>query len=187
MMLICKACHAENPEDVDFCQVCNAPLNEETADLDKTYLVTNLLGEYELGDDPWKWGQFLFQENYLLILEIKGTNNQIIISPRKKVILGRSGAEATVAEEENEGILVDFQQLGGLLAGVSRQHAQMTFNDHLVTVKDLGSTNGTRINGRKLDPHAPRLLREGDELQLGKLTLTTRFYKPEREKRKVKD
>ncbi|MBZ0306567.1 MAG: FHA domain-containing protein [Anaerolineae bacterium] len=180
--MICKACHAENPEDVDLCQVCNAPLTNETMDLDKTYLVTNLLGEYELGKDTWKWGQFLFQEDYLLILELKGTDNQVIVSPRKKIILGRSGTDE-ITGEETEGALVDFQQLGGLLAGVSRQHAQVTFNDHLVTVMDLNSTNGTRINGRRLDPHSPRLLREGDELQLGKLTLTAHFYKPKREKR----
>jgi pSer/pThr/pTyr-binding forkhead associated (FHA) protein len=183
-VLVCKACKAENPDDVDRCQECNAPLHDATADLDKTYLVTNILGEHDLDRDPWKWGQFLFQENYLLILEIKGSNNQVIISPRRRVVLGRSGTDG---ESESDGTLVDFQQLGGLTAGVSRQHAVVSFSDHLVTITDLASTNGTRVNGLKLEPNSPRLLREGDELQLGKLVLNTRFYKPERDKRKIRE
>src|SRR5215210_2138962 len=35
------------------------------------------------------------------------------------------------------------------------------------TVRDLGSTNGVKVNGRKLDPSRPQSLRAGDTITLG--------------------
>jgi len=53
---------------------------------------------------------------------------------------------------------------------VSRQHARVERtgeDDHTIT--DLGSQNGTKINGVRVTEH---LLRHGDELQIGKFLLT---------------
>ena len=38
-------------------------------------------------------------------------------------------------------------------------------------VEDLGSTNGTRVNGESLAPHQPRALRDGDEISFGGVSL----------------
>jgi pSer/pThr/pTyr-binding forkhead associated (FHA) protein len=38
-----------------------------------------------------------------------------------------------------------------------------------LTLVDLGSTNGTHLNGQRLIPNQPRVLRDGDEVRLGKL------------------
>jgi len=40
-----------------------------------------------------------------------------------------------------------------------------------LSVEDLNSTNGTRINGYKLDAGRAYRLRNGDELELGRLRL----------------
>ena len=47
---------------------------------------------------------------------------------------------------------------------VSRRHALLIRNDDGWTVYDLGSTNGTRINGWRVERAT---LRPGDELELG--------------------
>lgn len=52
---------------------------------------------------------------------------------------------------------------------VSRRHARIDCGPDGWTVEDLGSTNGIKVNGRRLD--RTRLF-DGDELQLGNVRLT---------------
>ncbi len=53
--------------------------------------------------------------------------------------------------------------------GVSRRHAKIVdHGDGIVNVLDLGSTNGTFVNGRRIDA---AVLREGDELKVGQVVL----------------
>jgi pSer/pThr/pTyr-binding forkhead associated (FHA) protein len=42
-------------------------------------------------------------------------------------------------------------------------------------IRDLGSTNGTRLNGALLSPEQPVRLRDGDELELGQFRTVVRF------------
>ncbi|WHT19899.1 FHA domain-containing protein [Crossiella sp. CA-258035] len=58
---------------------------------------------------------------------------------------------------------------------VSRRHACLDRSGDEVTVSDLGSTNGTWLNGQRL--HGPQPLRDGDLLRLGGLEL--RYAAPE--------
>ena len=54
---------------------------------------------------------------------------------------------------------------------VSRRHARLTRRDGRLCVEDLNSTNGTRVNGRRLEPFAPRVLAPGDAVALGEVAL----------------
>jgi pSer/pThr/pTyr-binding forkhead associated (FHA) protein len=54
---------------------------------------------------------------------------------------------------------------------VSRRHVLIIREGNLLKVADLGSTNGTYLNGVRLQQHQPRLLRTGDRLSLGELVL----------------
>lgn len=56
-------------------------------------------------------------------------------------------------------------------AAASRQHARLEVVPDRVTVEDLGSANGTLVNGALLAPGAPRAMREGDLLTIGQLQL----------------
>jgi hypothetical protein len=51
-------------------------------------------------------------------------------------------------------------------ARASRVHARIRVGAAGVTVEDLGSKNGVRVNGVRIDRH-PRALRPGDELAIG--------------------
>ena len=55
--------------------------------------------------------------------------------------------------------------------GVSRQHACIFQRGDTVEVQDLASTNGTLLNGERLAPYVPEPLKDGDQLQLGKLLI----------------
>lgn len=50
---------------------------------------------------------------------------------------------------------------------ISRQHCEFSIAGNQVAVKDLGSKNGTLVNGTRIESSTP--LTEGDEIQIGKL------------------
>jgi len=52
---------------------------------------------------------------------------------------------------------------------VSRRHAKIEMAGGEPVLTDLSSSNGTFVNGERLD--GPRAIREGDELRLGKCVL----------------
>jgi pSer/pThr/pTyr-binding forkhead associated (FHA) protein len=54
---------------------------------------------------------------------------------------------------------------------VSHRHAILArLDDGSLTVRDIGSANGTRLNGRDLEPLTDAALKDGDELTLGHWT-----------------
>ena len=55
--------------------------------------------------------------------------------------------------------------------GISRRHARLDFDGAQVVLTDLGSTNGTMVNGQRVSAMA---LNPGDVIQLGTTTLTFR-------------
>lgn len=57
-------------------------------------------------------------------------------------------------------------------ARVSRRHAAVVLNGQELTVRDLGSTNGTKLEGEPLAPEQPRPFTAGQKLSLGGLELT---------------
>jgi ABC transport system ATP-binding/permease protein len=52
--------------------------------------------------------------------------------------------------------------------GVSRKHARLTFQNNQYLLEDLGSSNGTFVNGERIS--VPWSLRNGDIISLGKMT-----------------
>ena len=57
--------------------------------------------------------------------------------------------------------------------GVSRQHARIQLAGGIAFVEDLGSKNGTWVNGSRIETKAP--LHDGDKIRFGMATLTFRL------------
>ncbi len=51
---------------------------------------------------------------------------------------------------------------------ISGKHAEVTFMSGVCLLKDVGSSNGTLVNGSKLEPQEPLELHDGDEIVFGK-------------------
>jgi len=58
---------------------------------------------------------------------------------------------------------------------VSRRHARIVVSEGKATIEDLGSKNGTRVGGRRID--SPRVLEGGDQIELGPVVLTFRVFR----------
>lgn len=52
---------------------------------------------------------------------------------------------------------------------LSRRHARLRLIDGRLTIEDLGSTNGTIVDGMRLPPDTPRPLRNGAQLVMGEI------------------
>jgi pSer/pThr/pTyr-binding forkhead associated (FHA) protein len=55
--------------------------------------------------------------------------------------------------------------------GISRRHARLDYDGSQVVLTDLGSTNGSMVNGQRISAVA---LNPGDMIQIGTTTLTFR-------------
>jgi hypothetical protein len=67
---------------------------------------------------------------------------------------------------------LDLGPFGAQDAGVSRRHAVIFASDESLFIRDLGSTNGTFVNGYTLEPNQPYRLSEGDRIEFGQMLLT---------------
>jgi len=86
------------------------------------------------------------------------------------VLRGRS---ATTAVKLGDGIITagrhDDCQLRIKSSEVSRRHCQFFEKNGMLLVKDMGSSNGTLLNGKRIE--GQRVLEPGDELTIGPVKL----------------
>jgi pSer/pThr/pTyr-binding forkhead associated (FHA) protein len=66
---------------------------------------------------------------------------------------------------------IDLTPYQAYASGVSRLHAVVKRDASRVLVMDLGSSNGTYVNGRRINPHVEEPLSHGDIVALGKLKI----------------
>jgi hypothetical protein len=86
-------------------------------------------------------------------------------SPQGRVIHDLDRSVLVIGRDAVSDIVV-------LEPAVSRRHALVQVMDDAVTVTDLGSTGGTKINGAKITPDLPSTLQQGDFITLGRVVLT---------------
>ncbi|MGH3147062.1 MAG: FHA domain-containing protein [Rubrobacter sp.] len=83
-----------------------------------------------------------------------------ILAPQTRFQL--EDGETSVGRSSGSGIVLKSDDYA------SGQHAQLTRHGGLLYVEDLGSTNGTFVNGRKTVGATP--LRDGDTVRVGSTT-----------------
>ncbi|MFM8322586.1 MAG: FHA domain-containing protein [Chloroflexota bacterium] len=98
-------------------------------------------------------------------LNIISTGEMLIVDGGKETTLGRVSEGQPVVPD------LDLTPYKAYEAGVSRMHASLRTIEDQVMVTDLGSANGTRINGRQISAHIPYPIRHGDILTLGKFKI----------------
>ena len=103
-----------------------------------------------------------------VILQFLPTGACVSLSLKQPMVLGRG-----LSQDVNTMLdLTDFQ---GLLYGVSRQHCKLERRDDRLYLTDLGSTNGTYCNNKRLPPFQEHMIGHGDRLIVGALHIAILF------------
>jgi pSer/pThr/pTyr-binding forkhead associated (FHA) protein len=100
-----------------------------------------------------------------LRIKVLSSGRQVQLSSQKEIHLGRLDVARGIFPD------LDLTPDGGLEAGVSRRHCKIHRQLATYLVEDIGSPNGTFLNGKRLTPYLPHVLNDGDELQLGRIKL----------------
>lgn len=61
----------------------------------------------------------------------------------------------------------DYANILGKCIYISGMHARLTQNDSVWSITDLGSRNGTKVNGVACQPNVPMAFKTGDTIKLG--------------------
>ncbi|MBC7812402.1 MAG: FHA domain-containing protein, partial [Burkholderiales bacterium] len=56
-----------------------------------------------------------------------------------------------------------------------RHHAALALHESRLDVRDLGSCNGTFLNGMRLNAHHPYQVKHGDEIRCGQMVMRLFF------------
>jgi CheY-like chemotaxis protein len=102
-------------------------------------------------------------------LRVVGTPHMIHVPASESIMVGRGDPKRGMVPE------VDLTPYAAHVLGVSRQHARISVLKDRVVVRDLGSANGTFLNGHVLSPNEDYRLRHGDQLSFGQLHLQVNF------------
>jgi pSer/pThr/pTyr-binding forkhead associated (FHA) protein len=167
-MVKCPHCGHENESDKVLCDKCSLPLKLEK--VDETDFLED--GDANLGrSGPMPIGTARMGSEKELLLRIRDHDEPVKVYLKGSLILGRRDSSTG----EIAGVGLD--EFNARELGVSRQHTELTYENGIVQVKDLGSKNATFLNGQKLIAHQSRILRDGDELRLGRLVIHVYFPK----------
>lgn len=153
MKRTCPECQLENIPNTLFCERCGHDLRIVDDD-------GSLEPAVSASESP-QWGLYVLPNGPTLSLP--GTD---------LVLLGRGRSTA-------RGIrTIDLTTVGGLEAGVSRKHALLQRDEEGFTLEDLGSKNGTRLNGKPITAHEPISVEVDDVIRLGQLALQLVSVRP---------
>jgi pSer/pThr/pTyr-binding forkhead associated (FHA) protein len=148
--VFCSRCGQPVSEDARFCAACGAPVADDGASANDT------TASIELGAlDP------AHQPEELPLLE-PGTGMLVVVrgpNAGSRFLLDRD--ITTVGRHPDADIFLDD-------VTVSRRHAELRRTDEGMLVRDLGSLNGTYVNGERVDE---RLLVTSEEVQIGRFKL----------------
>ena len=164
-MITCPNCQHQNITGTLFCSQCGAQLikkhdisNPQTipaADFAYQRLITNRLTSTP--DEPIVGSK--------AALHIMDAGKIVPLTGRDEFTLGRTAEGQPITPD------IDLSPYKAYEKGVSRLHAKIKINGSIITVIDLGSVNGTRVNGQKIAPDQPYPLNHGDILSLGKIKI----------------
>jgi len=164
-MIKCPFCQTIHVDNTLFCSECGTYLLEEeeieTSPLDIAEKENTPLSFPARTPSPTLEGAS--PKSIQLTI---GKSRRIVELPLNKVAyIGRVDPASTIFPE------LDLTNDGAIEYGISRRHARILQQGNTVVVEDLGSINGTFINGERLAPYLPEVLQDGDTLLLGQLKI----------------
>ena len=163
----CANCGKAHQPNTLVCSGCGVSFDPHGAEVTKD-TKDRLPGLTEVGHARKGQGQEAPFTNTTIIFD--NGHRQLILPVAAVVEVGRLGGT------EDAQSTLDLSPFGALEKSVSRRHLSIRRWKSLIYVADLGSTNGTWLNGQRLFPNGERLLCSNDELRLSHLTLRVQYH-----------
>ena len=167
-MIACPSCQHEEYYGALFCSECGTQLTFQDLSPPETAVYPG--NEHAKGPQPSVEELLIKTSTHSSSdarVSIKLTNNGLILPLD-------SGSEFTLGRVSgNQPILpdIDLTPYQAYEGGVSRLHATIRIEKLAATITDLGSANGTRVNGKLVPPHTLQPLENGDIIALGKFKI----------------
>ena len=166
-VLVCPKCKNENELETKICVYCG----ELLINVEKSATTKFLIENEEDDNNTPRWGSARFNARTNLVLGIDGETRTLEFDAERieELIIGR--------EDPKTGTIpgVNLSSYGATEKGVSRKHASIIRKDGSLYLVDHASANGTFLNGHKLVANQSRVLRDGDDVRLGKLEIRVTF------------
>jgi hypothetical protein len=170
MDLICPKCGKQNQSASKFCFGCGTKLTNSSVQLEEIKTEDKEAGEvYATSvispEDCMADEDLSTRPLSLAILVFKECDKEIAIPFRAQVILGRKDKSSKNFPD------VDLTDLDKDRI-TSRRHASFIYLNGQYYLRDLGSMNGTFVNGVRLESNTDNLLKYGDEVMFGQMVCT---------------
>jgi predicted component of type VI protein secretion system len=112
--------------------------------------------------------RFEFPADASAVLQFLPTGACVSLTLEHPMVLGRGLSP-------DRGKMLDLSDFQGLTYGVSRQHCKLERRGIRLYAADLGSTNGTYLNNKRLPPFQDQMIGHGDRLILGAMHVIVMF------------
>lgn len=162
-MIICSNCQHENVSGTLFCVECGTQLDGVDT------LTTQAVTQDQISEDLKKKSANVeppsSPANSWISLHLMDSGKILPLASRTEFTMGRLSEGQPIMPD------IDLTPYQAYASGVSRLHAVIKSEAERAVVMDLGSSNGTYLNGRRLNPHTEEELKHGDVVALGKLKI----------------
>jgi hypothetical protein len=149
--VFCSQCGHEVGAEDRFCSSCGAPVEAAPAGTQNATTASIDIGALDPEHAPDHMPQL--EPGTGMLVVVRGPN------AGSRFLLDRP--TTTVGRHPDADIFLDD-------VTVSRRHADLVRSGEVIVVKDLGSLNGSYVNGERVEE---RSLVTGDELQIGRFKL----------------
>ncbi len=171
-MILCPNCLHKEMVGAMFCSECGAQLIFPTGVTTGVIQSPTSDALHPVDNSPPPPPSIVLSGTSMLSLNLVSTGDIIPISITEELTIGRVSEGQPVSPD------IDLTPYKAYESGVSRMHASLRLVENQVQITDLGSANGTRINGRQISAHIPYPVKHGDILTLGKFKIQILFRKP---------
>ena len=161
-MIVCQNCKSQEPDGTIFCSECGTQLTE--ADTSQTHKFTSSTKELP-GPAVSHQPELSAQDSTWISLHLLDNGQILSFSEQTEFTMGRLSDNQPIEPD------LDLTPYKAFDNGVSRLHAVIRHNEGNVVLVDLGSSNGSYINGIRIVPNIEHPLRHGDIVALGKLKM----------------
>jgi hypothetical protein len=158
-MITCNNCLHKNPPGAIFCTECGAQL--AASEIATQSIRTDKVAAFASQHVPIAIPK-ASADNAWGTLHLMDSGQIMPLVERNEYTLGRVSEGQPVVPD------LDLSPYQAYAAGVSRMHALLKRDGKRVIIMDLGSANGTYVNGKRLRDNSEHLLNHGDVVALGK-------------------